>query len=269
MSTADPTSFGALLRHWREQRRYSQLDLALEADISSKHVSFLETGRNQPSREMIVRLSNAMDVPLRDRNLMLSAAGFASAYSETPLNAPEIRQAEEALSRILEKHEPYPAIVVDSNWNVVRQNQGGMRLSALFLDQPELASQNAFELLFAEDGLQPWVEDWELLSSALLMRLFRETLSGSDNAEKLALFQRIEAMPTTPRNWRELSSRLPAGPTIDLSLRKGSTRMRFFTTVTTFGTAQDVTLQELKIESYFPSDEPTRQMCESWSRGGS
>lgn len=257
-------SFGSLLRHWREARRYSQMDLALEANVSSKHVSFLETGRNRPSREMIVRLANAMDIPLRDRNLMLSAAGFAGVYPESSLEAPEVARVEEALQRILDKHEPYPAIVVDADWEIVRQNEGGRRLAALFLDQPDLASQNAIELLFSEDGLQPAVENWEALSSILLMRLFRETLAAGASRHRKALFERIAAMPTTPPNWRELATRLPAGPTIDLILNRDERRVRFFTTVTTFGTPQDVTVQELRIESYFPADADTRRLCESW-----
>lgn len=264
MNTTGQNGFGSLLRHWREARRYSQMDLALEANVSSKHVSFLETGRNRPSREMIVRLSNAMDIPLRDRNLMLSAAGFANAYAESSLEAPAISRVEDALQRILDKQDPYPAIVVDANWDIVRQNRGGYRLSELFLDQQSLASQNAFELLFSDDGLQPYVGDWETLSSILLMRLFRETLSAGASPEKRALFERIAAMPTTPKNWRELSSGLPAGPTIDLILEKDDLRVQFFTTVTTFGTPQDVTLQELRIESYFPADERTRGLCDSW-----
>lgn len=257
--------FGTILRHWREARRYSQLDLALQADVSSKHVSFLETGRNQPSRAMILRLANAMDLPLRDRNLMLRSAGFAGVYNESALNAPELGQVDEALRRILEKHEPYPAIVVNADWTVVKQNAGSASLLSLFIDDPAAAPTNAFELLFSEDGLRPYVGDWENLSSTLLLRLFRETLSASDNEEKRALFERIAAMPSTPGNWRELASRLPSGPTIDLVLQKDGRRWCFFTTVTTFGTPQDITLQELRIESYFPADEATRALCRSWA----
>ncbi|MDX1481686.1 MAG: helix-turn-helix transcriptional regulator [Woeseiaceae bacterium] len=264
MQPSGRPAFGELLRQWREARRYSQLDLALEANVSSKHVSFLETGRNRPSREMILRLSNAMDVPLRDRNLLFEAAGFASAYRESALDAPEVAQVEEAIARILDKHEPFPAIVVDANWDVVKQNLGGMRLAALFLDEPELASQNAFELLFSPDGLQPYVENWERLSSILLMRLFRESLSATSGNRKRDLFARIESMPTTPENWREIATRLPGGPTIDLKLRKDDLRLDFFTTVTTIGTPQDITLQEIRIESYFPADDATRTLCERW-----
>ena len=261
---APQSSFGSLLRHWRETRRYSQLDLALEANVSSKHVSFLETGRNKPSREMILRLSNAMDVPLRDRNLMLAAAGFAGAYPERALDAPENSQVDEALQRILEKHDPYPAIVLDAAWDVVRQNRGGVRLAGLFLDEPDIASRNGFEILFSPSGLQPYIDNWETLASILLMRLFRETLSAGAPPRALELFRRIESMPTAPPNWRELASDLPSGPTIDLVLKKGEIDVRFITTVTTFGTPQDVTLQELRIESYFPADEATRALCEDW-----
>lgn len=265
MSTMTASEFGSVLRHWRETRRFSQLDLALQADVSSKHVSFLETGRNKPSREMILRLSNAMDLPLRDRNLMLSAAGFASAYSRSSLESPAFIQVDEALQRILEKHEPYPAIVMDADWTILRQNNGAVALLALFVANPPPVSDNAFELLFSEHGLQPYVEDWEDLSATLLMRLFRETVASADNPNKRTLFEKIGRMPSTPGNWRDLASRLPSGPTIDLVLRKDDLRCRFFTTVTSFGTPQDITLQELRIESYFPSDEATRALCESWS----
>lgn len=265
MSTNHTPGFGAVLRHWREARRYSQLDLALQADVSSKHVSFLETGRNQPSRAMILRLANAMDLPLRDRNLMLSAAGFADVYTETTLNSPELGKVEEALARILEMHEPYPAIVVDANWNIVKQNRGSSALLQLFVHDPGEVSGNAFELLFSKEGLQPYVRNWKNLSSTLLLRLFRETLSASSGPEKRALFDKITAMPSAPANWQELASGLPGGPTLDLELENDKLRCRFFTTVTTFGTPQDVTLQELRIESYFPSDDTTRALCETWA----
>lgn len=263
--TSTASEFGSILRHWRRARRFSQLDLALQADVSSKHVSFLETGRNSPSREMIIRLSNAMDLPLRDRNLLLTAAGFASVYAESSLDAPAFHKVDEALQRILDLHEPYPAIVMDADWTILRQNNGATAFSARFIDDPAALPNNAFELLFSERGLQPYVEDWEELSSALLMRLFREAIVAGSQSRKRALFDRIERMPTAPENWRELANRLPSGPTIDLVLRRGGVECRFFTTVTTFGTPQDITLQELRIESYFPADAATRSLCDAWS----
>ena len=265
MATRQQPDFGTVLRHWREARRYSQLDLALQAEVSSKHVSFLETGRNQPSRAMILRLANAMDLPLRDRNLMLSAAGFADAYTQTNLDSPELGKVDEALARILDMHEPYPAIVVDADWNIVKQNCGSAALLASFVDGAGIASGNAFEILFSSEGLQPYVRNWENLSSTLLLRLFRETLSASSGAKKRALFDKIAALPTAPANWQELASSLPSGPTLDLELQNDELSCRFFTTVTTFGTPQDVTVQELRIESYFPSDDATRALCEAWA----
>lgn len=265
MATTTTSEFGSILRHWREARRFSQLDLALQADVSSKHVSFLETGRTQPSREMIVRLCNAMDLPLRDRNVMLSAAGFASVYNESSLDSPAFQEVDGALQRILDVHEPYPAIVMDADWTIRRQNRGAVALTTRFIEDPATLSSNAFELLFSERGLQPYVEDWDALSSMLLMRLFREAVASSNESRKRALFDRIENMPAAPRDWRERANRLPSGPTVDLVLKKADLACRFFTTVTTFGTPQDITLQELRIESYFPADDATRLLCESWS----
>lgn len=258
------STFGELLRHWRRVRRFSQLELALQADISSKHVSFLETGRNRPSRDMILRLTQAMDLPLRDRNALLNAAGFTAAYAESELSSPLIEQAGEALARILDKQEPYPAIVLDAHWNLVKQNRGAASFGSLFLPEAPQSGFNALEILFSPEGLQPFVVNWEALSSTLLMRVFREAqLPGRDDRAG-RLFARLESMPATPANWREIAGRYPDGPTVDLVLEKDGRRYAFFTTITTFGTPQDVTLQELRIESYFPSDAATRALCESW-----
>lgn len=254
--------FGTLLRHWREARRYSQLELALQADVSSKHVSFLETGRNRPSRDMVLRLSQALDIPLRDRNALMNAAGFADAYRASMLEGPAVEQAQEALKRLLGKQEPYPAIVLDADWNLVRRNDGARRLTGFLLPGRSAGAGNALELLFAPDGLMPLVVNWPQLSAVLLARLWRETLQPGCSDARKQLFARLAAMPTTPPDWRMLASGLPTGPTIDLVLQKDDTRYAFFTTVTTFGTPQDVTLQELRIESYFPSDEVTRRLCE-------
>jgi len=257
------SAFGPLLRHWREARRLSQLDLALQAEVSSKHVSFLETGRNQPSRDMILRLSQAMDLPLRDRNTLLNAAGYADAYRTSGLDGTAVERAGEALDRLLEKQEPYPAIVLDADWNLVRRNTGARGLAEFLLPGVPPRSGNALEWLFAADGLMPFVVNWPQLASVLLVRLWRETLLPGCSDTRRELFRRLEAMATTPPDWRALAGKLPTGPTIDLVLQKDGRRYAFFTTVTTFGTPQDVTLQELRIESYFPSDEATHRLCES------
>jgi len=266
MNNNGSMEFGTILRHWREARRFSQLDLALQANVSSKHVSFLETGRNRPSREMILRLANAMDVPLRDRNLMLAAAGFTGAYSECRLDSPSVAQVDEALSRLLRQQEPYPAIVLDANWMVVRQNVAAAAMAACFMRDPaSVPGRSAMEILFSPDGLQASVLNWERLSSVLLMRLFRESVSPTGTEALRELLNRLLEMPATPRNWHELANREPDGPTLDMELRKGQITCRFFTTVTTFGTPQDVTLQELRIEQYFPADDETDAVCRRWA----
>lgn len=258
------SEFGGLLRHWRESRRLSQLDLALEANVSSKHVSFLETGRNRPSRDMILRLSQVLEVPLRDRNTLLDCAGFAPIYRQSALDSPQVDQAKEAIARILEKQDPYPAIVLDADWMLVQQNRGAGALGQLFLGDLPAPTGNALEVLFSADGLQPFVSNWEQLSAIILMRLYRDTLSPAASEYSQELFERLLTMPTTPDNWREIAGRLPTGPTVDMVLEKDDLRLSFFTTITTFGTAQDITLQELRIESYFPSDEVTRELCAGW-----
>ncbi len=256
--------FGPLLRHWREARRLSQMELALEADVSSKHVSFLETGRNRPSREMILRLSQAMDVPLRDRNLLLNSAGFAPAYQEASLESPSVDRAMDAVTRILDKQEPYPAIVMDGDWTLLRQNRGAAALGDMFLPDAPATGFNALELLFHPDGLQPFVVNWDELAATLLMRLYRESMGVGGTDRRKALLDKLLAMPTAPADWREIAGRLPNGPTVDMVLQKDGEQYSFFTTITTFGTAQDVTLQELRIESYFPSDDLTRALCAGW-----
>ena len=266
--TATISDFGALLRHWREARRFSQLDLALQADVSSKHVSFLETGRNRPSREMILRLTQAMDVPLRDTNALLNAAGFAAAYRQSGIDEPFVERAEEALRRILEQQEPYPAIVLDADWNILRQNQAAARFGRFLLAHAPTEGSNALELLFSAQGLQTMIVNWEELSSLLLMRLWHETLSPECSDFRRALFRRLEKMPSTPERWRDLAAGRPSGPTVDMIVERDGDRLAFFTTVTTFGTPQDVTLQELRIESYFPSDQQTRERCRAWADQG-
>lgn len=258
------TDFGDLLRHWRETRRLSQMALSLEANVSTKHVSFLETGRNQPTREMILRLSQAMEVPLRDRNLLLNCAGFASAYRESSLDSQFVNQANDAMSRILDKQEPYPAIVMDADWMLVRQNQGADALGQTFLPGAPSSGFNALEMLFDDSGLQPFVVNWEELSALILMRLYKETLEPNASEHRKTLLEKLLNLPQTPGNWKEIAGRLPGGPTVNMVLEKDGYRYSFFTAVTTFGTAQDITLQELRIESYFPADETTRALCESW-----
>jgi transcriptional regulator with XRE-family HTH domain len=162
---------GPLLRHWRAARRVSQLDLALDADVSSRHLSFVETGRAQPSREMVLRLAEALEVPLRERNALLLAAGYAPLYRETDLGAPEMVEARLAVEFILAKQEPYPAIVVDRHWNLLLANPSTHRFLALFLPGPPAGPVNVMRLMFDPRGVRPFVENWEEVARHLVERL--------------------------------------------------------------------------------------------------
>jgi len=248
---------GPLLRHWRAARRVSQLDLALDADVSSRHLSFVETGRAQPSREMVLRLAEALEVPLRERNALLLAAGYAPLYRETGLGAPEMVDARHAVEFILDKQEPYPAIVVDRHWNLLLANPATHRFLALFLPGPPAGPVNVMRLIFDPQGVRPFVENWEEVARHLVERVHREAAGPPDETTR-ALLQELLGYPGVPSDWRTPQlDRVPA-PLLSIVYRKGDLRLSVFSTITTFGTPQDVTLQELRIECFFPADEATR-----------
>jgi transcriptional regulator with XRE-family HTH domain len=247
-------AFGHVLRKWRLARRWSQLDLALEAGISSRHLSFLETGRAQPSRDMVVRLSQVLDVPLQERNSLLLAAGYAPAYAETPLTAPELEPIQRALQYILHQQEPYPACVVDGVWNVVQKNDAAQRIFALLMDQPlppDLA-RNAMHALFHPQGIRRYVTNWEECSGAMIERVHREAGTGNEASQRL--LKDLLAYPGIPSPWHTPDLSRPLPPLFTVRLRKGDQSFAFFTTLATLGTPQDVTLQQLRIESFFPAD---------------
>jgi transcriptional regulator with XRE-family HTH domain len=249
---------GGLLRQWRAARRLSQLALALDADVSSRHLSFVETGRAQPSREMVLRLADALSVPLRERNALLLSAGFAPLFRETDLEAPEMVAARQAVEFILAHQEPYPAIVVDRHWNVLRANGATQRILGRFLAAPPAGPLNAMRLVFHPGGLRPFVENWEEVAGALMERLHREA-AGPPDEETRALRDELLACPGVPARWRTPELDRPPAPLLSIVYRKDDLRLAFFTTITTFGTPQDVTLQELRIECFFPADEATRR----------
>jgi transcriptional regulator with XRE-family HTH domain len=253
------TSVGALLRHWRDTRRISQLELALEASISTRHLSYVETGKARPSSEMILRLATALQVPLRERNALLLAAGYAPLYRQNSLDAPELEEAKRAIDLILVQLEPYPALVVDRYWNILMMNCGTRRLFSLFpkLVLPE--RPNAIRLVFRPDGLRPYIANWEDLAARLIQRVHREAAIVCPSDSQMAAFRdELLNYPGVPSRWRtpNLASAAPPFLTIDYSWNDGI--LRLFSTITTFGTPQDVTLQELRIECFFPADETTR-----------
>jgi transcriptional regulator with XRE-family HTH domain len=254
-------SFGMLLREWRQVRQMSQLRLAEAAEVSTRHISFIETGRSTPSREMVLVLASALDLPLRERNTLLGAAGFAAVYRETDYGAPEMSQVARALGFLLDRHEPYGASVLDGSWNILRVNRGGMRMIGWFLDEPlppEVAA-NAMRILFHPRGLRRFIVNWEELAAAMIERLHREVSLGAGRQ----LLDEILGYPDMPGRFSR--PRLGETPQVVLSLhmRKRDLDLRMFTTLTTLGTPLDVTAQELRIESYFPADQPTEEWVRS------
>ena len=254
------SAFGPLLRQWRARRRMSQLDLAAEAEISSRHLSFIETGRAGPSREMVRLLAQVLDVPLRDRNALLTAAGYAPIYRETRLEAPAMAQARRALDFILRQQEPYPALVLDRHWNVLDVNEGSARVQQAFLDSAavaELGPPNAMRLMFHPRAFRPHIVNWEATAASLIQWLHRDALSGFADTETRALLQELLSYPDVPRHWRTLDLEASTAPFLPIEFSKDELSLRYFTTLTSLGTPHDITLQELRIECFFPADEAT------------
>jgi transcriptional regulator with XRE-family HTH domain len=256
------TSFGTLLRRWRDARAMSQLTLATEAGISTRHLSFLETGRAQPSREMVQLLAGMLDVPLGDRNALLVSAGYAPAYGERPLSAPELEPVRRALQFTLRQQEPFPALVVDGEWNIVMRNEGAARIFDLFLD-PDCghdAAPNVMRIVFCPGGLRRHIVNWEELAECLVNSLHRQVAAtGSDAMARLR--DELLAYPGVPVRWSVPDPSVTMPPLVSMHLRKDDLSLTFFSMITTMGTPRDVTLQQLKIECFFPADAATEQVA--------
>ncbi len=252
-------SVGGLLKQWRERRRLSQLALAMEAEISSRHLSFVETGRSQPSRDMVLLLSQVLEVPPRARNDLLVAAGYAPSYRESDLDAPELAPLRRALNFIPRRQAPYPAIVLDRYWNIVLGNAGANRFVGLFMESAAVAALgplNGLRLICHPQALRPYIVNWEATAAALIQWLQRDYLRSADAGMRL-LLDELLAYPDVPHNWRTLDLDAPTAPFLAIEMQKGETHLQFFTTLTTLGTPFDITLHELRIENFFPADDAT------------
>jgi transcriptional regulator with XRE-family HTH domain len=256
--TATTSPVGALLRHWRGVRHLSQLALAGEVATTQRHLSFIESGRSQPSRAMVLRLARVLDVPIRERNQLLLAAGYAPLYREAGLASQEATQVRAAVERILEAHEPFPAVVMDRHWNVVTTNSAADAFFGWLLGDREFEEPaNVIRLMFDPDGLRPFVRNWEDIAEALIQRVHREAVGGFPDAETVALLEQALASPGVPSEWRIPDFRRPPLPVVPVEWEKDGLALGYFSTVTTLGTPQDAMLQEIRIESFFPADEPT------------
>jgi transcriptional regulator with XRE-family HTH domain len=249
---------GDLLRDWRQRRRLSQLDLALEADVSARHVSFLETGRARPSREMVLRLAERLEVPLRDRNTLLVAAGFAPVYPERSLDDPALRVAREAVDRVLVGHEPYPALAVDRHWSLVAANRAvGPLLVGV---EPDLLRPpvNVLRLSLHPAGLAPRIANFAEWRAHLLDRL-RHQVEVSADPVLAELLEELGRYPAPGDGGEPVRDRDLAGVVVPLRLRTDRGLLAFFSTTTVFGTPVDVTLADLAIESFFPANAATAE----------
>jgi len=245
---------GHLLREWRAARGLSQLDLAMRAGFSSRHVSFIETGRTKPSRQALLVLAETLEVPLRDRNRLLEAGGYAHVYRQTPLGAEEMRHVRSVLQFILDRHEPYGAVVLDRYSNLVMGNAAAMRLLGGLLDPSLLTgTPNLLRMVLHPLGLRSSIVNWDEVARHLLGRAERELGQLSDDSVGIELLTEV-------RGYAGLSRAHPSAPTgpadllLPVHIRAGALDVRLFSTIMTLGTPQDVTLQELRVETFFPAD---------------
>jgi len=256
---------GVLLQQWRKSRRLSQLALAAEADVSLRHLCFIETGRARPSRVMVLRLADALDVPLRERNALLLAAGFAPAYRESPMDAPVLAAVRGALEAILAQQEPYPAVVMDRAWNI-RETNGAATLLFDLLTAGHPAGPpgppNVLRMMLHPDGVRRYVTNWPEVAATLVRRIRREATGGSTDEHARQMLDEILAYPGMPGP-PTAADESPQLPIIPVRFERDGRGFTYFSTVTTFGTAQDVTLEELRIELFHPADEATRRAAQA------
>jgi transcriptional regulator with XRE-family HTH domain len=258
-------TFGSQLRSWRTARRVSQEMLADRAGVSARHLSFVENGKAKPSREVVLALAGALDVPLRERNALLTAAGFAAAFTSSPLEADELAYMRRAIDHVLAQQEPFGAVVVDGRWNVVKMNGGAQRLFAKFPPEDLAAATNLIVGTLHPKGLRPYIVNWDEVAGLLVARLHREVAARPADEELQRLLVRVLALPGVPAEWRVPAPGRIAAPFAPVHLRSQALEVTLFTMLTSIGTALDVTAEEVHIESYFPADDASERALRALS----
>lgn len=260
--------FSALLKFWRRRRGLSQLDLALAADVSARHVSFLESGRSEPSEEMVLRLLATLDVPLRDQNEVLRAASFAPRFPEPDMTDidPSI---ELAITRMMQQQEPLPLTVMTTDYDIVRGNRAAVSVFKHFTSDTGLSTArvNLFDHVFDPRLGRSFIKNWDTLGRRMVARLHRDALLRGSDARLWTLLERVLAYPNVPQAWRQPEFANMCEATCPLILERGALTMQFLTTITAFSAPQNVTVEEMRIESYFALDEATRIACEAFACG--
>ncbi|MGJ3244455.1 MAG: helix-turn-helix domain-containing protein [Elainellaceae cyanobacterium] len=259
-------SFGTLLKQWRTQRGFSQLELSLASRVSQRHISFLESGRAKPSRDMVLELAAVLDVPARQQNLMLTTVGFAPIHTETDLSAPEMTSIRKALDFMLRQQEPYPAVVVDRYWNLLLSNDAATHLLATFIDLGALHTRfsmdgkvNLMQAMFHPHGLRPFIVNWPECAEHLLHRVRREATSEGNSEQSTQLLTNLMSYPEVAERWQDSNRVQQNTLLLTVHFKRDALDLKFFSTIATLGTAYDITLQELRIECLFPADEATER----------
>jgi transcriptional regulator with XRE-family HTH domain len=253
---------GALLREWRAAKRLSQLDLALEVGMSARHLSCVETGKAQPSRDMVARLADTLEMPLRERNTLLVAAGYAAKYTETDLSTAQMAPVRRAIEFILRQQEPYPALVTNRHWDVLLTNEALIRLFGRMRGGPPRHG-NVMRQVFDPEDMRPFVANWEEVAGDLIRHLHNEVAAAPSDAKARALLDEVLAYPGIPAGWRTRDPGASPLPLLTTTFHMDGTQLQFLSTFSTFGASRDVTIDELRIECLFPADDSTAEVCRS------
>jgi transcriptional regulator with XRE-family HTH domain len=262
-ASVDPSHppIGSLLREWRSARRMSQLELALQAEMSARHLSYVETGKARASRETVARLADALGMPLRERNALLLAGGYAPQYAEHPLATPALDRMRQAIELIIAHQEPYPAFVLDRHWNVLMANAAAVRINRLLMDGRESPHANLLHQVFDPQDFRSVIVNWPDVAEKFIRHLHEQLAAVPSDPAAQQLLDEVLRYPDVPARWRFRDLTSEPAPLLTLVFRSSAGELRFFETITTFSMPRDVTLDELRIECAFPADDHTAVVC--------
>jgi transcriptional regulator with XRE-family HTH domain len=257
---AKKNELGDLLKHWRDLRGLSQLAISVDTGISQRQISFIESGRSVPSRSTLMGIAQALEVPLRERNALLLAAGYAPLYSDAAWNSEEMTSINKALEKMLTQHEPYPALVMDRYWNVLLTNNAAPRFFKRFINLSERPSpRNMLHLMFDPQGMRPFVADWPTLAKTLIQRVYREAVGHSVDQKTKDLVSDLLSYPEVESSWRAPDA-LNTLPMIPLTFVKDGVMLSYFSLITTVGAPQTIAAQELRVECMYPANDETEAL---------
>lgn len=256
-----PPPIGRLLREWRGLRRFSQLDLALESGISTRHLSCIETGKAQAGRGVLAKIADVLAMPLRERNALLVAAGYAPQYDETTFDAPALDMMRRAVGLIVAHQEPYPAFVLDRHWNVLQVNEGAIRINQLVMSGRQSPHANILHQVFDPDDIRAFIVNWEEVAEKFIRHLHQEIALSPADGRARELLEEILRYPGVPVDWHRRDAVAPPSPILAMTFRSSRGELSFFETITTFSTPRNVTLDEMRIDCAFPADDHTAAVC--------